>query len=160
MSAAVRHMSADGATTITQKSWPTIVSDAALEVDNTPLKFALENVGTRVIGLSPFGGFFMTLQQIGLNDGINLIFIAADPNGTLSKPWGAGLDSLATANGSILAVVAAGSGVWGATGIYGVTVAATNGTGETIGSNEQTFNISALTQHATYTWAQTPGATG
>lgn len=161
MAANIKHLSADGATVIVQQIFPTLVSDA-VEVTGTRTKFALENVSTRPLGASPFSGLFLKIESVGSNDGRNFIFTALDPNGTCSKPWGAGLDAGGVPNGSPTAVVSAAGmgGVWGALQTYGVVITATNALGETIASVQQTFTITVATQKVTYTWTQVPGATG
>lgn len=151
--AVIKHLASDGATQQAQQTWGPFVS-GLVEVRSTKIKFGIENIDSRVLGASPFSSIFLEIQQTGTNDGNLFYFTAADSNNTLSKPWGIG------ANGAPIVLVTAGSGVWSTTGTYGVTIVATNATGETIGSVEATFTISALTQRAQYSWVQTPFATG
>ena len=151
--AEIKHIAADGATAQAQQTWGPFVS-GTIEVRSTKIKFGVENVGTRVLGISPFAQLALAIKQAGTNNGHTYYYTAADPNGTLSKPWGT------STGGSPVVTFQIGGGVWGATGTYGVKIAATNATGETIGCTEATFTISAVTQKATYTWVQTPGATG
>lgn len=153
MPAEIKHIAADGATQQAQQTWGPFVS-GAVEVDSDRVKFGVENIGTRVLGASPFANLLLEIQQVGANDGWTFYYTNVDTNGTLSKPWGLG------AAGAPSISVGGATGAWGATGTYGVKVSATNATGETIGSTEGTFTISATTQRATYTWVQTPGATG
>lgn len=155
MAALVRHLSANGRTAISQQNWPTIVSDI-LEAVSTPLKFAIENRGDRVLGAAPFSGLFLTIEQVGANDGHLYYFTAYDASGTLSRPWGD------TPNGAPEAAVGASGdgGVWSGTGLKGVVVTAVNAMGETIASVEATFQITATTQRVTIQWEEVPGAEG
>lgn len=148
-----RHTTADGATAVTTKTWGPFAS-GAIEVQSPREKFSLENVDTRSAGASPFTTVSLDIQQSGVSDGHTFLFTAADTNGTISKPFGAG--ALGAPTGTILS----GSGVWGSTGQRGYRIAATNATGETIGSTEVIVNIGNLTDRAQITWIQTPGATG
>jgi hypothetical protein len=145
----IKHLAGDGATVTTKQDFGPIVSGLA-EVDTTAQKFAIENVGTRKLGISPFGGEFLTIQRVGTNDGALYYFFAPDPNGTISKPWGPdgtqpGVD-----------VTLASSGAFAA-GTYGVRVSARNAAGETTASDEVTFTAT-LNQKATYEWHRVPGA--
>lgn len=153
MSAEIKHLAADGATAQAQQTWGPFVS-AAVEVRSDKIKFGIENIGTRVIGGSPFTTLVLEIQQIGTNDGWTFYYTAVDPDGTLSKPWGMG-----TAGAPTVSLLGSG-GVFAGTGTYGYEVTATNVTGQTIGSTEATATISAVTQRVTLTWVQTPGATG
>lgn len=156
----VKHLEADGATVLQQKNWGAFASSLTAEVDSVRLKFAIENNGTRVLGVDPFGGFFLKIQQIGENDGFTFVDFAADTNGTISKPWGDGLDSGGEPNGAPTTQDLGGPyGVWGSTGNKGIKVTALNATGETIGSNEAIFNVSSLDSEWQYDWDPVPGAT-
>ena len=148
----VKHLASDGFTEQAQQSWGPFLSGAT-PVVSAKVKFGVENVDGRALGATPLVGLFLKIVQVGLNDGNAYYFTSIDTSNTLSKPWGNGAD------GSASVAVGGTGGVWAATGTYGVTITALNATGETIGSTEATFTITALTQKATYTWVQTPGAT-
>lgn len=151
----IKHLAADGATSQLQQSWgPFAVG--LIEVRSSKIKFGIENVSNRKLGAAPFASISLVIVQTGVNDGFTFYYTAADNSGTVSKPWGA------TADGSALVTISSGGagGVWGATGTYGVKIAATNATGETIGSTEAQFTIDDTTKKATYTWVQPTGATG
>jgi hypothetical protein len=160
-SPSVKHLSADGATTLQQKNWGAFAASLSEEVDSVRLKFAIENNGTRALGVDPFTGFFLSIQQIGTNDGYTFVNFAPDTNGTISKPWGAGLDAGGQPNGAPTAVddSAGGSGWGSGAGTKGVVVTAKNATGETIASNEAVFNVSDVSRRWRYSWFPVPGAT-
>lgn len=151
----IRHYDADGATPLTQQEFGQIISDLA-EVDSAPRKFALENVDDRVVGASPFTGLVLRIEQIGTNDGFTFYFTAADPNGTLSRPWGPDDESAprVTLAGAGGAWVYSGVGEKGAVitavimDAYGAVI------GETWVSDEQVFTITAEAQTATYLWVK------
>jgi hypothetical protein len=155
MGTLIRHVIADGATKVLQQNLGTIVSDI-VQVLTTPVKFGIENLSDRVLGASPFTGLFLQLQQIGDNDGFLYAFTAADA-ATLSRPWGAGVDSVNAPNGS--PAVTIGAGGWaGTAGAKGVVATALNATGETVASVEAGFAIADVSQRPTYVWAPVPGA--
>lgn len=139
MAVAIRHYSADGATTITGKVWP----NAQAGLGQTALKFALENISDRT--LEELVG---TIVQIAANDGY-LQFRWGLDTATLSRPWGV-----------VLTLGAAGAGgVWSAIGTYGYRITAINATGETIGSIEKTVTVDVTTKKVTLDWTQVTGAT-
>lgn len=150
----IRHLAADGATTLSQQNFGAIASGAA-EVDSTMIKFGLENISDHKLGIAPFSGINLTLEFVGDNDGKSFYFTAADA-ATISRPWGDGALGAPTATLGGLA----DGGVWGAIGIYGYVVTATNATGETIASAEITANVIDTTQRVTLAWKVVPGATG
>jgi len=152
MSAEVKNLASDGATSIVQQTWGPFVSGLT-EVFSTKIKFGVENVGSRALGGTPFSLLLLEILESGTNDGFEFYFTAPD-TATLSKPWGIG------ASGAPIVSVGGSGGVWSGTGTFGYTVTATNATGETIGSVEAQAVITATTQKATLTWVQTPGATG
>jgi len=156
----VKYLAADGATALQQQNWPQQVSDIAT-VLSTPLKFSVDNNGTRALGVSPFTGLFLTIEQVGTNDGWTFARTALDSVSlTLSKPWGAAVDGNGFFTGAPTAVVTlAGGGSW-TPGTYGIKVTATNAAGETVGSVEVTFVIANATDKATITWNVVAGATG
>lgn len=153
--AEIRHLNKDGATTQALQSFGPFVSGAT-EVRSDKVKFGVENVDDRPLGATPLAQLLLEIEQVGSNDGFNFYFTADDGSGTISKPWGTGDGGAPT-----VAITAAGAGgVWGSTGTKGVKIVAKNATGKTIGSTELTFLIDDTTKKATYTWVQTPGATG
>lgn len=127
----------------------------------TPRKICVENISDRKMGVSPFTALLLKRVQSGTNDGIAYILTAADPNGTISKPWGIATDPVTgVLTGAPTAVVSASAyGTWGSTGLKGAVVTALNATGETIASVEITFTISATTDEVLISWIQVPGAT-
>jgi hypothetical protein len=148
----VKHYSADGATVLTQNTWGPFVSGAA-EVQSSRIKFALENVDSRVFGVTPFTSVSLAIQQSGTNDGYLYVYTAADGSGTVSKPFGAGT------LGAPTAVIVTSGGSF-TPGTYGYKITATNATGETIGSTEVSINVGLATDRVQLNWIQTPGATG
>ena len=156
----VKYLSADGATQITSKTWPQQVSDIA-EVLGTPLKFAVENNGARDLGVSPFSGAFLEIEQVGTGDGYLYALTTADPV-TVSRPWGEAEDAAEDPTGGPTVVLGATAdgGVWGALDTYGYVVVATNATGATIASVETEVVVNDATKRATITWVETPNATG
>ncbi len=133
----VRFTDSDGSTTIAVENWPDIFAG----VNSTPHKFAVENNGDRPLGAppGPATSLQLTIDQIGTNDGSTMMRTANDTV-TLSPPWG------------LAAVLGPAGGVWGSTGTRGWKVTALNANGETIGSFEATFNVTALANKVTLTW--------
>jgi hypothetical protein len=143
----IRHLEGDGLTALFKQDDGIVISGIA-EVDTTPVKLAIENIGDRALGATPFGGEFLTIEQLGTSDGWTFTYHALDPNGTLSHPWGVSTAAPA-------AVLSAGGAF--VAGTYGVVVTARNAQGETTASVEVVF-VAVLNQKATYTWARVPGA--
>lgn len=141
----VRFTDSDGFTTIPIENWPDIFAG----VNSRPRKFCVENNGSdRAMGNSPgpANGLQVEIDQIGTNDGSTEFRIASD-SVTLSPPFG------------LTAVLGPATGVWGVAGTYGWKITAVNATGETIGSFEVTFNVTALGNAITLTWNTIAGAT-
>ena len=134
------HLQADGATNLQSQVWP----DAYAGVAQTPLKFAVENLGDRTAN-----NVSCAIVQVGTNDGYGQLRIAKCPN-TLSRPW-----TVAAALGA-----AGDGGTWSQVGQYYWVVTAYNATGETIASLEVTKNVDVTTKRVTLTWAQVTGASG
>lgn len=143
----IQHLAGDGRTQIVGDDFGTIVSGAS-EIKTDPVKRAIQNIGDRALGATPFGGEFLTIEQVGDSDGHQFYWHALDPNGTLSHPWGAAAAAPA---------VTLSSGGSFAAGTYGVVVTAVNANGETTASVEAVF-VAALNQKATIVWARVPGA--
>jgi len=167
MPANIRYRAADGATILagSTKDLGQVVASPSAEVDTTSIKVTVENVGDRVVGVSPFASVVLRREQIGSGDGYTFGFSATDPNGTISKAWGAGVDGGGVLNGAPLAADAGADPYadWapsGGAGVYGVVIVAKNSTGKTIASVEVSFNVSDTGHLWQYTWVQTPGATG
>src|SRR5678816_857220 len=86
----IRYRSADGFTLI---AGPTedlgqIAASLSDTVLTTPRKICLENAGERAIGADPFLSVVLRRTSVGSNDGAGFLRTAADPNGTISRPWG------------------------------------------------------------------------
>lgn len=153
----------DGATVLagSVKNYGQLLAYAATESDTAAYKVCLENVSDRALGVSPFASLLLKIVQIATGDGASFGFTAADPNGTISKPWGLHLDALNFKDGAPEATLAGtASGVWGSTGRYGSVVTALTALGETPASVEVTFNVGALTDEWEIEWVQVPSATG
>lgn len=135
-----KHEQADGITQLQAEVWP----DAYAGVEQTALKFAVENVGDRTAQ-----NVSCTIIQVGVNDGYGQVRIAACED-TLSKPW------------TVTATLGAAGqgGVWSLLGQYYWVVTALNALGETIASLEATVNVDVATKKVTISWVQVPGATG
>jgi hypothetical protein len=101
-------------------------------------------------------------MQIGTNDAWTMLKIVDDPNGTISKPWGDGVDDFDIPTGAPTATLGVGTGGgWaaaGGVGEYGGVVTALNATGETIASVEVTFTVGALDEEWLVGWEDVPGA--
>ncbi len=146
MSALVSYYDKDGGTVITAKTLTQILAGAT----GTAQKFGVRNVGTRALGLaSTMPAAQLAIAAIAGGDGSTRLRIKKD-TATLSPPW-----NLAGVLGA-----PADGGIWGATGVYGWRLTATNATGETIGSLEVTVNVDVTTKRVTLTWTQVTGATG
>lgn len=136
-----------------------IVSLASAEVDSTRVKFCVENIGDRPLGVSPFSALVLRRVQVGANDGWTYVLTTdGDPNGTISKPWGLGVDSGGARNGAPVATLAGPYGSWASTGAKGVVVTAVKGAGETIASVEVTFTVAGLSEEWLIEWEDVPGA--
>jgi len=143
---ALKHYANDGATQISGKDWGRSQAGRGQVAE----KFLVENVSDRVLE-----SLLGELVQVGVNDGKSMFRWGLDPV-TLSKPWGLG-----TAGALVATLSASGAGgVWGAPGIRGYRLTATNAVGETIGSTEVTINVDVATKKVTLTWIQTPNAAG
>lgn len=165
----IQYRAADGATVISgpTKDLGQIVSSPTLEVDTTPIKLTVENLSDRALGAAPFTTLVLRRQQIGVGpafDGYTFVYTATDPNGTLSKPFGAGVDAGGVLNGAPVITDGGINGVWAAvTRTYGVVVTATVAGKETIASVEADFLVTIGVddnRKRLYTWVQTPSATG
>jgi hypothetical protein len=157
----IQYRAADGATLIAGGvfDYGQIVSNPSAEVDSAMVKICAENIGSRSLGnTAGFVALLLKILQVGVNDGWSMLDSALDPNGTLSKPWGLGVDGLGALTGAPTAVLSGSSGSFAATGLKGAVVTAVNGTGETIASVEVTFNVGALTDEWTIDWEDVPGA--
>lgn len=154
----IRYRSADGFTLIPgpTEDLGQVAASLSDVVLTTPLKICLENAGDRAIGADPFLSVVLRRVAVGSNDGVGFIRTAADPNGTLSRPWGD--DTLASVpTGAPTADLVGPYGTW-TPGTYGVVATALNGTGETIASEEKTFTAGA-TDLWEYNINAVPGAT-
>jgi hypothetical protein len=149
MAASARRLSADGATPLAQFTWPTTLSDVTEEITG-PLKFAIENDGTRALGDTSVTGLTLVLrlEQVGGNDGILYYQTALDPNGTASRPFGVEAEVQADA----------ASGFTPDT--YGYVVTATTPDGQTPPSDEVTAEIVETTDGAVVSWSEVPNAAG
>jgi len=160
MAAQARFLDKDGATVLSLYDWGALVSGAS-EVDADRVKRCVTNISSRALGISPFGGVFLLApQQIGTGDGFGMSYTAADPNATLSRPWGDGVDSTDAPNGSPEVADGGAGGAWGATGLHGVVVVARKGA--TVGLQSTTpcveavFNVGDVAVKKTYTWVGPP----
>jgi hypothetical protein len=162
MATNIRYRSADGASFISGnvEDEGQIVSNPSAIVYGDPVKVCVENFSDRSLGnVGDFIALVLKRTQVGSNDGWTMVLTADDPNGTISKPWGDGVDDFDVPTGAPVAALTGPYGSWGALGTYGAVVTAVNGTGETIASVEVTFNVGAATDQWTVTWAAVPGAT-
>lgn len=157
----MRYRSADGFTIMSgaAKDDGQIIASPSAVVFDEAKKMCVENISDRKFGGTPSNGAVLRRTQIGSNDGWAYARMAADPNGTISKPWGVAVDGSAVLTGGPTAVISGPYGVWLATGDYGVCVTAENATGETIASVETVFTVGALTDEFTFAIIQVPGAT-
>ncbi len=146
MAGTVKYLDRDGAT---QLPGTFDLGHAVAGKNQTPRKQAIENIGDRVLGASPFNGSELRRQAQGTNDGFDQLRIGLD-TATLSAPYG------------VLAALGppADGGVWGAIGNVFYRVTAQNADGETIGSVEVVINVDMVTKRVTLTWAQVTGASG
>lgn len=136
-----------------------ITASVSATVLGDKIKFAVENVSDRKMG-GTGAGLVLKRLAAGVSDGVNFIITALDPNGTLSKPWGAALDSGLVLTGAPTAVRSVGGGSgWSTTTLYGAVVSAVNATGETIASVEVTFQPLAANDTWAITWLGPTGAT-
>lgn len=159
---AYQYRSADGASIIAGPTLAlgTLFASLSAEVDTAFTKLCVDNIGDRKVGVSPLAGVVLRRLQLGTNDGEGFILTAADPNGTISRPWGDDVDANNTPTGAPTAVRSVGGGSgWSISTIYGVVVTALNATGETIASFEKTFQPLATNDTWTITWTRVPGAT-
>lgn len=141
MASAIKHLSEDGATQITQKVWP----DAFAGINQMSRKFAFENIGDRQLN-----GVSVSLAPVGVSDGSLEMRLALDTQApTLSTPYAVTL---------VLSAPGAG-GVWASTGVRGYKITALNALGETIASVEATINVDVTTKTVTVSWTTIPGAT-
>lgn len=156
-----RYRLADGFTIVSgaTKDDGQIVASPSVVVFDEAKKMCVENISNRKFGGSPASGAVLRRQQVGSNDGWGFARMAADPNGTISKPWGVAVDGSDTLTGGPTAEISGPYGVWLATGDYGVVVTAENASGETIASVETVFTVGALTDEFTFAIVQVPGAT-
>jgi hypothetical protein len=153
----------DGATELagSVKNYGQLLAYAATESDTAAFKVCLENVSDRALGVSPWAALLLKIVQIADGDGSSFGFTAADPNGTISKPWGLHLDALNFKDGAPEAtLVGTVYGAWGALGTYGTVVTALTALGETPPSVEVTFNVGTLDDEWEIEWVRVPGATG
>jgi hypothetical protein len=165
MATNIRFREGDGATLIagnTEDEGQVVALPSATAFTD-PVKVCLENISDRSMGnVAGFTSLLLRVTQVGSNDGWTMGKIADDPNGTISKPWGAGVDDFALPTGAPTATLGAGSGGgWaaaGGVGEYGGVVTALNATGETIASVEVTFTVGALTEEWLIDWEDVPGA--
>lgn len=141
MGASIRHLSKDGATTITGKTWPDIFATQPATT-GTAEKFAVENNGDRTLVSVEF-----SLAQAGGSDGYTMVRIVAD-TATLSAPY------------TFAAALGPTGGAWGSTGTRYWRITALNATGETAGSLEVSFNVTDTAKKVALTWAAVAGATG
>ena len=150
----LRYRESDGATIVTgsTEDLGQIVSSPSAVVIADTMKLCVENISDRALGAGSFSALLLKHTQVGSNDAINFVQTALDPNGTLSKPWGAAVDESDVLTGGPTAVDAGGPyGVWGATGTYGVVATAVNANGETIASVETTFDVTDTSHEWTFT---------
>lgn len=161
----MRYREGDGATLIVANTEDEgqIVSLPSVTAFTDPVKVCLENVSDRSMGnVAGFVALLLKIIQIGSNDGWEMGKIAADPNGTISKPWGDGVDDFDLPTGAPTATLGVGAGGgWaaaGGVGDYGGVVTALNATGETIASVEVTFTVGALDEEWLIDWEDVPGA--
>ncbi len=153
----------DGATVIagSTTNYGQLLSPAAAEADTDSLKVCLENVADRVMGAAPFSMLTLARTVVGTNDGVGFAYTAADPNGTISKPWGLAVNGAGNPTGAPTATLIGAAGAWGADlGTHGVVITALTALGETPASVEQTFNVGAATDQWRYDWEVVPDATG
>ena len=157
----VRYRQADGATLVVgvTKDLGQIVVTTTADAVGTPVKMCLENISDVSLGLSPFVALLLKRVAVGTNDGLGFVLSGLDPNGTISKPWGTGLDGVGVPNGSPTATLVGPYGAWLTTGAKGAVVTAVNALGETIASVERTFTVVALTDEWFLNWDDVPGAT-
>lgn len=157
-----RFRTADGFTIVSgaTKDDGQIVASPSVVVFDEAKKMCIENIDSRKFGGSPSNGAVLRRLQIGSNDGWAYARMAADPNGTISKPWGVQLDGSGVLTGGPTAVSLGGPyGVWPGTGFYGVVVTAENAVGETIASVETVFEVMAVNEEWQFAIVQVPGAT-
>jgi len=162
MAANIKYRTADGFTQLigNQTDIGTIVSLSAAEVDVAPIKICLENIGDRALGAGSFSALLLKRVQVGTNTGVNFVFTSdGDPNGTISKPWGLGVDINDVLTGAPVATLTGPYGSWASTGTKGAVVTALNATGETIASVEVTFIVASLSDEFALEWEDTPDAT-
>lgn len=138
MAVAVKHLSANGATEITSKSWPDITAGTS----NTPLKFFAWNVGDRDLTNLVFD-----VVQVGTGDGYNYVRWASD-TATLSCPWG-----------FTATVVGSGGSIPSGT-IYYYKITGLNLTGETTGSLEISGATTVTNSSINLAWTALPSSTG
>lgn len=142
MSASVRFLDNDGATTITLES----LADAFAGQNQVPRKVGIHSTSDRdLINL------LASIGAVGSNDGASQLRTALDSTSvspTVSAPW------------NFAASVGGATGSFSATGTYGYRITALNAIGETFPCDEITAVVSAVTQRVTLTWTQTPNATG
>lgn len=136
-----------------------ILASVSATVLGTPQKFCVENVSDRSMGASPFTGLVLKRLASGVSDGVDFILTAADPNGTISKPWGAAVDTGSVKTGAPTATRSAGGGSgWNTATTYGAVVTAHLAGGETIASVEITFTPLAADDTWTIAWLGPVGA--
>jgi hypothetical protein len=165
MATNITYKGEDGATALTgsEEDFGQLLASASVEVDAEPRKVCLENVGLRAMGASPFSSYLLKRVTFGENDGINFVFTALDPNGTVSRPWGEDVNGSGILTGAPTATLSGTTnGVWGGAGVgqYGTVVTALTALGETPASVEKTFNVGAGTDEWEVEWARVPSATG
>lgn len=142
MAASVKHLSADGATQITEKIWP----DAIAGEVQTAEKFAVENNGDRDLGESP-SALVLSIEKVGTNDGDTMMRIGKDVP-TISPPFKV-----------LISLTGAGAGgVFASTGVHSYRITVFNATGETIGSVEVSINVDDVTKKVQLSWSQPPGS--
>jgi hypothetical protein len=147
MPATIRYLDRDGAT---QPPTTFDLGSAIAGHPQTPRKFAIQNIGDRAGGSSPFNGSELRRVAEGVNDGFGQFRIALDTE-TLSVPYGPVTATLgATADG----------GVWAGVANQFYRVTAVKGDGETPGSLEVVVLVDDVTKRVTLAWTEIPGATG
>lgn len=145
MPATIRYLDRDGAS---QPPSTFDLGHAVAGQRQIARKFALQNIGDRAGGGSPFTGSELRRLAQLTNDGIEQFRIALDTD-TLSVPYGPVTATLGAA---------ADGGVWAGVGNVFYKVTAVKGDGETPGSLEVVVFVDDVTKRVTVAWAEIPGA--
>lgn len=145
MPATIRYLDRDG---VTQPPATFDFGHAIAGHAQTPRKFAIQNIGNRAGGASPFNGSELRRVASGTNLGFEQFRIALDME-TLSCPYGP-----VTA----VAGLTADGGVWADVGNQFYRVTAVKGNGETIGSLEVVVLVDDVTKRVTVSWSAIAGA--